>query len=226
MTPQWFVWGKSKATAVLGFKTDVAVGHLRRHTASFSARQRSNGTLSGGKNEMRRKALTSGRSKQDSRRSPALSYSPGNGAAKLETRAPFWRLSQRSKRHNRLCWSCVTRRSKSHLPHAWWYYLSSFNASGNEKTLAPVASYKLSRGTAQKKLVGTNSATLESQVSRRTQLSHRGLGCKLRGSLCVFQQVWGALSQSLADMALRRASWMEKRHQKGNDSTTPLKQTV
>ena len=95
MTPKWFVWSKSKATAALGFKpmSRLNNGHLRRHSVSFSARQRSNGTPSGGKDEMEKKAPTSGRSEQSSRRSPALSFSSGNGATKLKPRAPFWRLS-------------------------------------------------------------------------------------------------------------------------------------
>ena len=58
---------------------------------------------------------------------------------------------------------------------------------------------------------GTNSATLERQVSRRTQPSHHGFGCKLRASSCVFQQVGRAVSWSLAEMALHRSCLVDGR---------------
>ena len=94
MTTKWFVWSKSKATAVLGFKpmSRLNNGHPRRHSVSFSARQRSNGTPSGGKDEMEKKAPTSGKSEQGSRRSPALNYSSGNGATKLKPRCTLLAL--------------------------------------------------------------------------------------------------------------------------------------
>ena len=69
-------------------------GQLCRHRVPF---RESTATPSGGKDEMRKKAPTSGRSKQVPKRSPAMSFSSGNGAAKLKPRAPFWRLSKRSR---------------------------------------------------------------------------------------------------------------------------------
>ena len=47
-------------------------GHLRRHSVSFSVRQRRNGTPSGGKDEMQKKAPTSGWSEQGSRAADAV----------------------------------------------------------------------------------------------------------------------------------------------------------
>ena len=150
-------------------------------TASRS-RQRSNGTLAGGKDEMRKKTPTSGRSEQGSRRSPALSFSSSNGAAELKPRAkgisvcvgpalraPATRISHMpggSPRHRS---RHVEMKRRSHQ----WHRTSCLAALRSRST------------------GGAHSATLDRQVSRSTANTSNA-ACRPVGSTLVGEAMFEA----------------------------------
>ena len=86
-----------------------------------------------------------------------------------------------------------------------------------KRRLAPMASYKLARGTAQQKH-GRHELCHVGKPNSVPPWSWMQVG---RAASCVFQQVGRALNRSLAEMALHRAPWMEKRHQQSTVSTSP-----